>query len=142
MPNSTNSDNLTNEELFNKICKRIEALEAKFDKLSASLVDKVENSVKITEGLIEENKILKNKVEYLENKARKNNIVIYGLKVEENLQENTLCQLENLLNVKINQCDLNNIYRIGQQDNISERPILVEFLSFLKKQEVIKIVIN
>lgn len=137
MPNSETQKDLTNEELFSKICTKIEALEAKFDKLSENLATKVENYIKVTEELTEENKYLKNKVEYLENKVRRNNVVIYGLDIKENLYENTVSQLENLLEVKINQWDFNNIYKIGQQNN-NDKPILVEFTSVIKKQEILK----
>lgn len=79
---------------------------------------------------------LENRCVQLERKIRKNNIVIFGLKVnQESLAEDTIQQLNNLLDLRLNIGDINNVYRVSKN---LKSPILVEFLTYHKKLEVYK----
>lgn len=79
-------------------------------------------------------------VKRLDRKSRKNNIVIYRLDEENNESIfNVLSDFfQTLLGIPIGKKDLNNAYRIGSPTtNDKCRPILVEFLSYFTRAEVI-----
>lgn len=87
--------------------------------------------------LQDSNCILQKKNEYLERKLKKNNIVIFGLEVEkENLVNDVIRHLSELLHINIDISQINNVYKIGKQP--TNQPIVVEFLSYLVKVEVLK----
>lgn len=71
---------------------------------------------------------------YLERKLRKNNIVIFGLKIDgDDLVNQTITRINELFDLHVTTSDFNNIYKIGKG---TDRPIVVEFVSFLKKKEI------
>lgn len=73
---------------------------------------------------------------FLERKVRKNNIVVFGLDIEDSkLIEETISTLNKHLGLNITANDINNIYKIGKS---KQPPIVVEFISFLKKLEIFK----
>lgn len=80
---------------------------------------------------------LSNRCLYLERKSRKNNIIIFGLKINDDklLANETIAMLNNLLGLNYYAGDINNIYKIGKDSN---PPIVVEFISFLRKIEIFK----
>ncbi|CAG9760058.1 unnamed protein product [Ceutorhynchus assimilis] len=73
----------------------------------------------------------------LERKIRRNNILLFGLKVENNnsLITDTLTKINELFSLNIQTNDINNIYKVGRRESA---PILIEFLSYLKKSELFK----
>ena len=74
---------------------------------------------------------------FLERKVRKNNIIIFGLDIkDENLVEKVISSLNNLLDLKVTTSEINNVYKIGKNN---KPPIVVEFVSFLKKKEIFNI---
>ncbi|CAH0551112.1 unnamed protein product [Brassicogethes aeneus] len=111
----------------NELISKIEASETK-------LLLKIKELNRKTHDIETENKILKNKIEALEKKQKSNNIVIFGIKNEnnDNIVEQTISSLNKLLQVEINKSDVNNVYQLGKKG-----PILVEFLSYLKKREIL-----
>lgn len=82
-----------------------------------------------------EEKLLKleNRSIFLERKIRKNNIVIFGIEVRENLLDNTLAKVNELLGTNLVKPDINNIYTLGKKPG---SPVIIEFISFLKKAEI------
>ncbi|XP_053592966.1 uncharacterized protein LOC103579024 [Microplitis demolitor] len=100
--------------------------------------------------VLEENRNLKTKLEKLENKVqllekdkKSNNIVIYGLKEGKKsvteLLETTRQKLHEELNIKVENSEINKIYRIGNLGNKEKpRPTLVSFINGWKKSEVLK----
>ncbi|CAG9763442.1 unnamed protein product [Ceutorhynchus assimilis] len=69
----------------------------------------------------------------LERKVRRNNIILYGLKKQNgdrNLVKDSITKINELLSTNFKVSDINNIYRLGKA------PVLIEFLSFLKKSEI------
>lgn len=73
---------------------------------------------------------------YLERKQRKNNVIIFGLKIDETpILLQTLNKLNEVLGVNISKTDINNIYPLGKN---SKPPVLLEFISYLTKQELFK----
>nr|CAH7717723.1 unnamed protein product [Callosobruchus chinensis] len=82
---------------------------------------------------------LENRVELLDQKLRRNNIVIFGLQIknQDNLLEETLAELKRLLNFELTSGDINNIYLVDK--NKEKSPIILEFISLLKKQLLFKL---
>lgn len=82
-----------------------------------------------------ENRIAKVECDILEIKRRtlKNNIVIFGLKLDSSdLLHSVITQLNTLLGTDLQKVEINNIYKLGKNKSI----IKVEFLSFLSKTKV------
>lgn len=73
----------------------------------------------------------------LEKRSRKNNILVFGLQIPDggNLLNNTVIELNNLLEVQIKDSDINNIYLLK---SAKIAPIKIEFMSFLKKKTGIR----
>lgn len=115
--------------------------------LTNTIMDKMEEKLK---PVLEENKILKQKVEklektieYLENDKKRNNIIIHGLKEEE---RSTLDLLKNVrkyfldeLGISIADNEINKIHRIGTKNKEGKpRPTLLSLVSGWKKSEIMK----
>lgn len=100
----------------------------KIESTIASLTNKIE----ITNEQVE---ILKKKCNYLERKTRKNNVVIFGVKNQPkqltDLLQNTIQLINDSLGTNIIEDHINNIYTIGKSQN---PPIVLEFISFIKKK--------
>lgn len=81
-------------------------------------------------------KIQKNNVS-LERKIRRNNILLFGFNSENCncLIKDTLIKLNELFGTNIRESDINNLYKLGRK---GDSPILIEFLSYLKKSELFK----
>ncbi|KAJ8966899.1 hypothetical protein NQ314_003245 [Rhamnusium bicolor] len=87
------------------------------------------------EELKEENQQLRKENKFLQRKVRKNNIVIYGINVNDNLSDTVINTLNNLLEISISEQDINDIYRIGKINN--KQPLLVELISYQKKRLIL-----
>lgn len=85
--------------------------------------------------LEKENTQLKSKIELLERGLKKNNILIYGLKLDTNSTSDIICKkIEELLEISISKNDINNYYVV----NAPKSPIKIELISHLKKKEIFK----
>ncbi|CAG9761797.1 unnamed protein product [Ceutorhynchus assimilis] len=73
----------------------------------------------------------------LERRVRKNNILIFGFTPEtsNNIYNETVEKLNSLLSLNLSLKEVNNIYRLGNKEN---SPIVVEFLSFIRKLDIFK----
>lgn len=71
---------------------------------------------------------------------RKNNIILFGLDEcsLDTLTNSTFLVLNDLLVLELPSHALNNIYRLGSVSQGKSRPILIEFISYIKKQLVMK----
>nr|CAI5863879.1 unnamed protein product [Callosobruchus analis] len=126
---------LTTTELL-KLMK--DANNQQTSEIRQELVSKIQQ---VSETAAETNKKvqqLEAKVQKLDRKIRRNNIVVFGLHIENksNLLEETTTKLGNILEVGIAKADISNIYFIKQESECP--PIILEFVSFLKKQESFK----
>lgn len=72
-----------------------------------------------------------------ERRLRKNNIVVFGLPTFKNLLNDSLETLNNLLGLKITVSEINNIRIIGKVSTVN-RPVLIEFISYLTKADIYK----
>ncbi|KAF9407668.1 hypothetical protein HW555_012385 [Spodoptera exigua] len=116
--------------------------------ITKSIMDKIDEKLI---PLVEENKNLKNKVEKLEKEVevmkraeKKNNIVVFGLEEKETSTLELLKEfkkhLNQDLNIKIEDYEINKIYRLGtkNRENNKPRPVLCSFVSNWRKNEIIK----
>lgn len=94
------------------------------------------------ERLGTENKEFQNRILALERKVRSNNIVLFGVKEGEKENSSLLEIVLNLFTDKIGVettvKDINSVYRIGNEVENKSRPILVQFISNIKKGEIFK----
>lgn len=83
-------------------------------------------------------KELEIKYEKLEKSLRKNNIIIFGLRVpdSETLLEHTLQLFNERLGLDLHENDINDIYLIGKQK--VEKPVIVKLVSYLKKVAILR----
>lgn len=99
-------------------------------------------------GIIEENKFLKNKVQELELKLksserekRKNNLVFFGVeeigKSEVELVDHIKDTIEES-GVQLNSQEISNVYRIGRRMENKNRPVVVSLTTQWKKHLVLK----
>lgn len=111
-------------------------LQDQSEELKASIKDSLEAvSIQVHRNTKSIQK-LENRFLLLERKIRRNNIVVFGLKVDESkVAEDTLQKLNSLLDLQLTINDINNIYKIGKSCNA---PVVVEFVSFYKKLEIFR----
>lgn len=85
--------------------------------------------------LEKENTELKTRVEVLERRSKENAILVFGLE-KKHIPLNTVCeQLGGLLGIEINRPDINSYYWFN---NARNNPVKIDFISNLKKKEVLK----
>ncbi|CAF4753200.1 unnamed protein product [Pieris macdunnoughi] len=101
------------------------------------------------QSILEENICLKTEIQkfnekviHLEDKNKKNNLILHGIKeTEKNHQEllNTIKETLNNLDINIDNYEIHNYYRLGRkQDEGKVRSILITFTSFQKKITILK----
>lgn len=84
-----------------------------------------------------ENEHLKDSIEQLKRKSRKNNIILFGWTASNgDINSDFICtELNRLLGVEVHGIDINDFFCLG---NKSGRPVKVEFVSYLRKIDIIK----
>lgn len=117
------------------------------ESITNSIMEKMEEKIK---PIVEENKNLKIKLvnlekemEYLKRDKKRNNIIIFGLKEEEESTSGLLLEANNIfnkdLNINIEVFEINNIHRIGKKSPDGKpRPVLLSFVNSWMKNEVMK----
>ncbi|CAG4936387.1 unnamed protein product [Colias eurytheme] len=125
-------------------------LEQQTATITRSVTETIMHNIDVKlQPFLEENKYLKNevkrleeKVTYLEEKNRKNNLLLHGIKeTENNHQElfNLIKETLKHLDITIDLYELNNYYRLGKKQGDNKiRPILISFTSFQKKLIILK----
>lgn len=134
MPGGVARENVTVDKIY-------EVLMAVKDDL-ANVKDLITSNIRANEerfSILEaENIELRKKIQYLEKKSRKNNIVVYGVEHsgETDLQECVLSCLNQKLGTNFEDRDINDIFKLGRDREDSRRPVLVEFISTLSKRKL------
>lgn len=131
------SNEITNQLIYEEILKNRTELKNTIDASETRLLLKIEELKSRLNTLEEENLNLKNKIENLETRDKKNNIIVFGInKPEDTLSPQYICQkLNHLLDIDLTELDLNNAYPLGNSEN---SPIKVEFVRYLKKDTVLQ----
>ncbi|CAH1155684.1 unnamed protein product [Phaedon cochleariae] len=135
----------SNEDLFamlEKVLQQNDDIKKDISKLNNNLEDIREDIKEIRQEnktLEEENKILNNKIESLENKLKKYNIIIYGLKEErEEVTQSVVVKLfREKLEEPFNETEIRDCYRIGKSEGEKPRPVLVEFVRYFSKKNIL-----
>lgn len=144
------TDEIAIEQLITKVCQKFivkldEKLGERFDKLESQMNDISNKMAEINKSVnINKKDICTLYAKQEENEIfhKRNMLRFDGLHEKEN--ENLLQIITNLVNqsmkVKCTIADISNIYRIGKvnSDKIHTRTIIVEFISFLKRNEILK----
>lgn len=105
-------------------------------KQTAEINKNIDQKLKIVKRVEEKVEALEKKNLMLERRLRKNNIVIFGLTIDgSEIVEQVITKLNGLLNLEITRSHINNIYRIGKRNN---PPVIIEFVSYLRKAEIFK----
>ncbi|KAJ8979704.1 hypothetical protein NQ317_000989 [Molorchus minor] len=143
VPGETSSDDI----LYNLLNQINNNLVTKIDNINFELkiLKKKTNEAKILKEKIDflenENEQLSAHVEKLERSSKSENLILYG--ISENSQENNAellriatNLLKDQLNIEITAFDITNIYRLGKNSS-RIRPVLVTFHSKLKRQETL-----
>lgn len=135
---SCNEKVLTTNELYHKlIAHSNEQTKVIKDEIQAS-INEVSNKVSHNSRKLQE---ISDRCLHFERVSRRNNIIIFGLKrsSEDDLLETTLSALNEYLKAGITTNDINNIRTIGRGQ---QQPVILEFVSLLKKKAVLKNVKN
>lgn len=131
------------ENLFSKLNTNIneksseirEELKKQINDLKADVISTTNNLEKKIIELEAENKTLKQNVIHLERRVRKNNLIIFGISVEEPNLTTSVLKIFNDIGVTIEVGDLNDVYRITTTNS---NPVVVEFISYQQKLLVLK----
>lgn len=138
---------LTNNELYVKLLEAIkqEGLNTKEDIKKEIIIEnkKILEHIEIQNKRIAELEEKFNKLELkhknLEKQFRKNNVVIFGLEINKDLEDNLpvfiLDKIEELLDIKLQIFDISNIYLMKTEKGT---PVKVEFVSYLKKSLILQ----
>lgn len=106
---------------FEKVENTLAAIESKFSRENEELRQTVEHQ--------------KNHIIKLEDRLRKKNIVIHGLKSTEDQESEVIDLFKNKLKVDITPEEIDECYKLGKGDN---KPTLVAFTSMKKKMLIMK----
>ncbi|XP_040071067.1 uncharacterized protein LOC115328799 [Ixodes scapularis] len=120
---------------------RLSAIEHKLESLSTLQKNVSACRERITE-LETTVKIITRKVDDLENRSRRSNLIVYGIKEQENENSQTLERvvvgeiLERILNVQI--AGIERIHRLGKQADNKIRQVILKLLDSRDKSKILK----
>lgn len=149
---SDNEDSINNKDplfqMLTKISNQNDNIKKQNDEINANIKDiktdllkqngKINDIIKQVSVLENENLNLKKKLLAAEQKIRKNNLVIYGVGEEENADITSIITkiFSEKLDIQITSFDINNIYRVGTKSEDKRRPVILELVRYIKKQEI------
>lgn len=129
-------------EISLEILKILQEIRKDVKDLKSELANHTENIAQLNQRvdiLEEENRELKKKVQDTQSEAKKNNIVIFGIKEEEeetDITSQVLTVLNHKLGIHLENSDIDNIYRIGTKETKKQRAIILKFVRNTTKQEI------
>lgn len=122
------------------ISTRLEAVESKLTILD-SCREELSAVALTTQSLTEENAILKNRLDELEDRSRRENLVFFG--IPDSPQESWQQSEEKIVEVLLNKMSLNipthcvaRAHRIGAPDKNKTRPIIVKLTNYKTKDQI------
>lgn len=121
---------LENEAFMEDVVKRV----------SVSIIDNMQKRLEeFIKPVIQENIILKERIDHLEQYSRRNNIRIFGMpeKQNENLEDSVIDIFEKKLNVHVPKEAIERIHRTGRHSEGKTRPVIIKFLSYKTRQQVL-----
>ncbi|KAK5638766.1 hypothetical protein RI129_013061 [Pyrocoelia pectoralis] len=107
------------------------------DKLLIMFNDKLKA---VEEKLSEENKVLRDKIDSLQQYSRRNNVRFFGVSEEKNevVEEKVIKILEEKMNIKVASNDIERIHRVGQAVPNKPRPVIIKFSNYKTRQTVLR----
>lgn len=135
---SQNDEDMTLRELYNKLV-------AHSDEQSEIIRSEIHKSVSEIAGKVAridtDLQVINKRCLGFERIIRKNNIIIFGLEInaDEDLLQKTLKTLNRYLETDLTANDVNDIRRVGKSQ---QRPVVLEFVSHLRKKSLFKNVKN
>lgn len=128
-------------KIIDEIKKGNDELKLFIDAVEVRIMLKIDEINRKVVNLEKENQELKDRIEKLERENKKNNIIVFGTeRRQQNLNNKEFIEhLNSLLGTTLNENDVNNIYPLGKHKNA---PVKLEFISYLKKNDVFKKIRN
>lgn len=123
-----------------KFVTEISELKEELKSFKQNSDSQINNLIKENKNLQEENKILKTKLEVIEKRTKKFNVILYGIKEEPNqsIEETVVANIiQNKLQIDCSEKDIRDIYRVGKSINNKTRPIVVETVRSDFKNEIL-----
>lgn len=106
------------------------------EKQTENINRNIEDKIKIIGKNSQTIKQLEGRCLHLERRIRKNNVILFGLSLDgTDLAEQVLQKLNDLFETAFTIAEINNVYKIGKSKS---PPVIVEFVSFLRKSEIFK----
>lgn len=139
-------NNVTNQQIFEviqEVKKQNNDIRADIQDIKRDLAEHrlrvLELEEKVGE-LVSENSRLKERVKYSEEAAKRNQVVVFGLeeRTEDSLENRIIDTFTNILLVNIKPQDLDNIYRIGTKSEGRHRPVVVRFVRYFVKRQILQ----
>lgn len=135
--------NISNEdiyELLQSINSKHTNIEKRLERIENNLSKEVEDTHKKLDVLKEENKKLKLQLSDIQKRQKKYNIVIYGVtEGDTNLQQSIQDIITSKIGIPCGESEFRDVYRLGKKAiNAKSRPVLVEFISYSKKLEILR----
>ncbi|KAF2886645.1 hypothetical protein ILUMI_19529 [Ignelater luminosus] len=109
-------------------------------RVSVAMIDNMQKELEeFIQAVIQENIILKERIDHLEQYSRRNNIRIFGMaeKQKENLEDSVIDIFEKKLNVYVPKEAIERIHRTGRDSEGKTRPVIIKFLSYKTRQQVL-----
>lgn len=135
------------DQLINKVCANfVKQLEEKFDKKLDKLHDKISDVLTLIDKVKDEVTLNKRcinsiseKSDKLEQYQKRNSLRFLGFKEEsdENVLEVMLNFINNKLQVICTKDNIDSVFRVGKTISNKNRPILINFATNIKKNEVL-----
>ncbi|XP_031340978.1 uncharacterized protein LOC116169091 [Photinus pyralis] len=112
-----------------------------FNKLVTSISEKIFEKLKtyVDEKVWEKTTVLNRKLDNLEQYTRRNNILIFGVREEDNevLTDKVISLLNTRMGVKLDKGDIDRLHRFGKFGD-KPRPIIIKFKGYEPKQAIIR----
>lgn len=136
----TNSNtDITHKQLLDAITSGIAGLNTKIDESDKRILIQLSTLNTKIDDIETEQKVLQQKIEILDIKSRKNNIIVYGLNIN-NAERRELIDLiiskfNEHMQLDIVAQDISDIYLLGRSN---KSPIKIEFVRFLTKLTILQ----
>lgn len=109
------------------------------EKVSANIDQKLNMIIEENKNLKFEVKQLQDKIKFMDNERRRNNLIIFG--ANEMQHESVITRVQTIIEtetkLKIEPNEINKAYRLGPK-GVNTRPILVSFTTSWKRNEILK----
>jgi len=129
--------NVSVSDLYELMVNGINRIESEIKSVKDFLTYKVEQQEIAVLKLQEDYANLSKLLESLKSDKKKNNLMIFGLQqTSESLIDNVVNLINKKVGVEIEKRDINNIFRVGKNRS-DKRPVLVQFVTYVKKREVL-----